>query len=176
MREGVFLKLGAINKQVDALRMVPEAEKRELPDLIKEITPESVEESWAAPLQENWNKAIDKFNSLIVIQHRDEKVEALLSPQENFYLQQNLHLMLEQAQLALLQRKQTAYDSALAKASEWTTKFFNPKDATTQAVVRGIEELKSINVAPSIPDISGSLGTLKGYVQTMAALKQEGES
>ncbi|MGB0732287.1 MAG: uroporphyrinogen-III C-methyltransferase, partial [Pontibacterium sp.] len=159
------------------LRMVPEAEKRDLPDLIKEITPETVSESWAAPLQKSWNKAVDKFNSLIVIQHRDEKVEALLSPQDTFYLQQNLHLMLEQAQLALLQRKQTAYDAALDKASAWTTKFFNPKDATTQAVVRGIEELKAINVSPSIPDISGSLASLKGYVQTMAKLKQEkGES
>lgn len=172
--EGVFLKLGALNAQVNQLKLVPVSEQREIPELLKELTPDTVSESWTAGMKASWNKALDKLNSLIVIQHRDEKIEPLLSPRETFYLQQNLHLMLEQAQMALLQRKQSAYDSSLSKAQQWTGEFFNPKDATTQALIRGIEELKAVQVSPEMPDISGSLNKLKAYLQRMTQLKEEG--
>lgn len=172
--EGVFLKLGAMNEQVDQLRLIPLAEKRELPELLKEITPESVSETWATGLKENWNKALDKLNSLIVIQKRDEKIEPLLSPKETFYLKQNLHLMLEQAQMALLQREQGAFDNSLNSAQQWAAEYFDKNDSATQAIVRGVEELKSVKVAPEVPEITGSLRELKAYLKRMTKLKEEG--
>lgn len=172
--EGVFLKLGAMNDQVENLRLIPIADKRELPELLKEITPDSVSESWTAGVKENWNNALDKLSSLVVIQQRDEKIEPLLSPKETFYLKQNLHLMLEQAQMALLQREQGAYDNSLVKAQQWAGDFFDKKDATTQSIVRGLEELKAVQVSPEVPDISGSLRELKAYLKRMAKLKEEG--
>lgn len=172
--EGVFLKLGAMNEQVDKLRLIPLAEKRELPELLKEITPDSVSETWTAGLKANWNKAMDKLSSLVVIQHRDEKIEPLLSPKETFYLKQNLHMMLEQAQMALLQREQGAYDNSLNKAQKWAAEYFDKKDAATQAIVRGLEELKPVKVAPEVPEITGSLRELKAYLKRMTQLKEEG--
>ncbi len=172
--EGVFLKLGAMNAQVDKLRLIPLAEKRELPELLKEITPDSVSETWTAGLKANWNKAMDKLSSLVVIQHRDEKIEPLLSPKETFYLKQNLHMMLEQAQMALLQREQGAYDNSLNKAQKWAAEYFDKKDAATQAIVRGLEELKPVKVAPEVPEITGSLRELKAYLKRMTQLKEEG--
>lgn len=172
--EGVFLKLGAMNDQVEKLRLIPLAEKRELPDLLKEITPDSVSESWASGMKANWNSAMDKLGSLVVIQQRDGKIEPLLSPKETFYLKQNLHLMLEQAQMALLQREQGAYDNSLVKAQAWAAEYFDKKDAATQAIVRGLEDLKPVQVSPEVPDISGSLRELKGYLKRMTKLKEEG--
>jgi len=172
--EGVFLKLGAMNDQVEKLRLIPLAEKRELPDLLKEITPDSVSESWASGMKANWNSAMDKLGSLVVIQQRDGKIEPLLSPKETFYLKQNLHLMLEQAQMALLQREQGAYDNSLIKAQAWAAEYFDKKDAATQALVRGLEDLKPVQVSPEVPDISGSLRELKDYLKRMTKLKEEG--
>jgi uroporphyrin-3 C-methyltransferase len=172
--EGAFLQLGALNTQVDRLSLVPVTNKRELPALLEQITPDSVSESWTQGLKSSWDSAMNKFEQLIVIQHRDEAVEPLLSPEQHFFLQQNLHLMLEQAQLALLQRKQNAYDSALGKADNWIDTYFDPQDATTNALLRGIAELKLLQVSPEVPDISGSLNTLKAYLQQMTKLKQEG--
>ncbi len=172
--EGAFLQLGALNTQVDRLSLLPITNKRELPALLEQITPDSVSESWTQGLKASWDGALKKFEQLIVIQHRDEPVEPLLSPEQHFFLQQNLHLMLEQAQLALLQRKQNAYDSALGKAENWIDTYFDPQDATTNALLRGIAELRQLQVAPEVPDISGSLNTLKAYLQQMTKLKQEG--
>lgn len=174
--EGVFLKLGALNNQVQNLRLIPISKQHKLPDLLEEVTPEVVEESWAAGLQESWSKATDKLNKLVVIQHRDEPIEPLLSPQQTYYLQQNLHLMLEQAQLALLQRKQSSYDASLNKAHDWVSTYFEQSDGTTQSLLRGISELKSVKVTAEMPDISGSLRSLKNYLAHMTKLKEQGAS
>ncbi|MFC6670870.1 uroporphyrinogen-III C-methyltransferase [Marinobacterium aestuariivivens] len=172
--EGAFLQLGALNAQVDNLRLIPVTDQRELPSLLEEITPEGVSESWSQGLVASWHSAMTKLEQLVVVQHRDEPVEPLLSPEQHFFLQQNLHLMLEQAQLALLQRKQNAFDSALNKAENWIDTYFEPQDATTNALLRGIAELRQLQVAPEMPDISGSLNSLKDYLQQMTKLKQEG--
>lgn len=174
--EGLFLKLGAMNRQVADLRVTPLSQQHQLPEMLKEITPESVQASWASGVQESWGKAMAKLESLIVIQHRDEPVKPLLSPEQKYYLQQNLNLMLEQAQLALLQRRQESFDSALNKAEEWLSTYFQQDDGTTQALLRGIGELKSTQVAPALPNISNSLTELKSYLQQMTALKQKGAS
>ncbi|GGO87771.1 hypothetical protein GCM10011348_41720 [Marinobacterium nitratireducens] len=172
--EGAYLQLGALSAQIDNLRLIPVTEQRQLPDLLSDITPDGVSESWSQGLATSWNNAMGKLEQLVVIQHRDEPVEPLLSPENHFFLQQNLHLMLEQAQLALLQRKQNAYDSALTKAENWIDTYFEPQDATTNALLRGIAELKQLEVAPELPDISGSLNALKAYLEQMIKLKQEG--
>ncbi len=174
--EGVFLKLGALNSQVSNLRLIPISEQRKLPDLLEEVTPEAVSESWTAGLEESWGNAVSKLDKLVVIQHRDEPIEPLLSPEQSYYLQQNLHLMLEQAQLALLQRKQASYDASLVKAHEWIETYFEEKDGTTQSLLRGITELQSVQVTNKMPDISGSLRTLKGYLTQMTKLKEQGAS
>lgn len=171
--EGVYLKLAALNSQVDNLRVTPVTDKRKLPSMLEEITPDSVEQSWTEGAAAAWDKAVDKFEKLVVIQHRDEPVEPLMSPEQTYYLQQNLHLMLEQAQLALLQRKQQAFDASLEKAASWVGTYFDEKDATSQALLRAFADLQETNVAPELPDISGSLNALKQHLRDMARLKQE---
>lgn len=173
--EGVFLRLGALNRQVDNLRVVPVSERRELPQMLEGITPESVKQSWGDDLKTSWNKAVNKFEQLIVIQHHDQPIKPLMSPEQTFFLQQNLHLMLEQAQMALLQRKQQAFDSSLNKAQDWIATHFDPKDATTVALLTGLAELSEVNVAPELPDISGSLTSLKDYLGRMQQLREGGQ-
>ncbi|WP_372737527.1 uroporphyrinogen-III C-methyltransferase, partial [Neptunomonas sp.] len=172
--EGSYLKLAALTEQISNLRLVPLTDKNKLPSLIEEITPEAMSETWSSGLKESWAKAVDKVEKLVVVQHRDEPIEPLLSPEQNYYLQQNLHLMLEQAQLALLQKNQIAFDRSLAKAEEWTSTYFEEKDATTQALLRGITELKELKISPEMPNISGSLNALKTYLKQVTKLKEEG--
>jgi uroporphyrin-3 C-methyltransferase len=172
--EGSYLKLAALSEQINNLRLVPLTDKNKLPSLIEEISPEVMSETWSSGLKESWAKAVDKVEKLVVIQHRDEPIEPLLSPEQNYYLQQNLHLMLEQAQLALLQKNQIAFDRSLIKAEEWTGTYFEEKDATTQALIRGIAELKDLKISPEMPNISGSLNALKTYLQQVTKLKEEG--
>lgn len=165
--EGLFLRLAALNEQVNHLDLLPVTEQKVLPDVLKEVTDEQTAASWSESLGKAWDTAWHKLNELVVIHRRDGEVQPLLSPQEHFYLQQNLHLMLEQAQLALLQGKQQAYDSSLQKAEQWLPRYFDKRQSSTQALIDGIKELQTVKVSPELPDISTSLNVLKQYLQSI---------
>lgn len=171
--EGLFLRIGALNAQVSQLKLIPLTEQHKLPEIVADVSNETFTETWTDNLKKAWATIADKFNQLVVIQDRDAPVEPLLSPQQNYYLQQNLHLMLEQAQLSLLQRKTSTYENSLTKAEDWIATYFESGDSTTKALVRSLQELKQINVSPVLPDISGSLNALKKYLQDMRKLKEQ---
>ncbi|MEH6627451.1 MAG: uroporphyrinogen-III C-methyltransferase [Motiliproteus sp.] len=162
--DGVFLKLAALNEQVSKLNLISIANKRELPELLTKVTPEAVTETFNQGIKTSWNQAMDKLGKLVVIQHRDEPIEPLLSPEQVYFLQQNLHLMIEQAQLSLLQGHQGSYDASLKKASDWVSRYFETDDSTTQSLLKGLKDLASVEVSPSLPDISTSLKALKAYL------------
>lgn len=170
--EGVFLRLGALNAQVDQLQVIPLTEQHKLPELLDQVNSEEFASSWSADIKEAWATLSDKASKLIVIQDRSEPVEPLLSPQQSYYLQQNLHLMLEQAQLSLLQRKPKSYLSSLTKAQEWVRTYFEQNHSNTQALLKALKDLEQVEVAPQMPDISGSLTALKSYLQAMRKLKE----
>jgi len=172
--EGVFLRLGALNAQVGQLQVIPLTEQHKLPELVNQVANEEFVSSWADDIKVAWAKVADKFDQLVVVQHRDEPIEPLLSPQQSYYLQQNLHLMLEQAQLSLLQRKPRSYLNSLEKAEGWVGTYFEQDHSNTQALLKALQQLKQVEVAPQMPDISGSLTTLKSYLQQMRKLKEQG--
>ena len=174
--QGIFLKLSAMNGLVDKLKRLPLKEQRELPEMLKQITPDAVSEGWVAGMADSWSNAMDKLGALVIIQNTDDSIKPLLSPEQMFYLQQNLRLMLEQAQLSVLQGKQGTFDASLEKADLWLANYFDPNDSATKALRKNVAALKGTNVNPEMPDISGSLTALKSYLLTMAKLKQEGAS
>ena len=170
--EGLFLRLGALNAQVDQLQVIPLTEQHKLPELMDEVTSEEFASTISQNVKEAWAKVSDKFDQLVVVQHRDEPVEPLLSPKQSYYLQQNLHLMLEQAQLSLLQRKQGSYVASLEKAQKWVGTYFEQNHSNTQALLKALQELEQVQVEAQMPDISGSLASLKDYLQQMRKLKE----
>ena len=172
--EGVFLRLSALSSQVPNLRMLPVTDRHQLPSIIDEMTPEAVRETWGAGPRDAFANAMQKFEQLVVIQHRDEPIQPLLSPEQTYYLQQNLHLMFEQAQHALLQRRQAAYDESLAKAQRWIQDYFEASDSTSVALLEGIESLKQIKISVEVPAISGSLTALQQHINELRRLKREG--
>lgn len=172
--EGVFLRLSALSSQVPNLRMVPITDRHQLPNIIDEMTPEAVRETWGAGARDAFANAMQKFEQLVVIQHRDEPIQPLLSPEQTYYLQQNLHLMFEQAQHALLQRRQAAFDESLAKAGRWIQDYFEANDGTTIALLEGIESLKQVQVSVEVPAINGSLSALQQHINELRRLKREG--
>ncbi len=164
--EGLFLKMSALDEQVEKLRLIPVTDRHKLPNLVDQFNADAAA-SWGASLQEGWSNTMDKLSKLVVVQHRDEPVEPLMSPEQTYYLKQNLHLMLQQAQMALLQGEQASYDNSLQKALAWVETYFAEEDATTQGMLQGLKSLQGVQVAPELPDISASLKTLKNYLKTV---------
>ena len=145
-RTGIYLELAAAAEQVDNLRMSP-----------SEIA--------GAPVPEASDDAIEgamkTLASFVTIRRRENAVEPLLAPAEAAYVRQNLRLMLEQSQLALLEGDSETWKASLERAQIWANRYFMADDAPTQGLIATLGPLASTEIAPELPAIGESLNQLR---------------
>lgn len=172
-RTGLFLKLEALINQIEKLDQ--NLFFKDSP-LLEETRPETnalpaTVDASEVPQPTNWRNrmsvALERLERYFVIRHRDDPVEPLLAPEQIYYLQQNLRLMLEQAELALLDRNQALYERSLDKAERWIAQYFLTNDAVTRAMINNLATLKTERIDPELPDIGNSLRLLKGLMESI---------
>lgn len=71
-------------------------------------------DEWESNLKKNWVKFTENF---VTIRRRDGAVEALLSPQQEIFLRENLKTKLLQAQLSVYREQQALYEDSLTRPS-----------------------------------------------------------
>jgi uroporphyrin-3 C-methyltransferase len=159
--DGTYLRLTAVADQVSGLKL------HEIPDFdTPEVEFSAVENDadWQAKLGQVWGSVQEGLQKVFVVRQEGESVEAMLPPQDELYLRQNLRLMLEQAQLALLSQRSSIYENSLEKAQRWILQYFNSDSDQTQGALNTIAELKAVEVDPALPDIAASYRSLKDYM------------
>lgn len=127
----------------------------------------TVKSSWQSMLDKSW----ENLQKLVVIRRHQQPVTPLLSQEQQAYLQQNLQLLLQQAQWAVLQRHEVVYQNSLQQAEQWTRLYFVSNTSVTQAMLQAIGELQKINVQPLLPDISNVAQALQQVVASEARSK-----
>ncbi|MGQ4877735.1 uroporphyrinogen-III C-methyltransferase [Billgrantia sp. LNSP4103-1] len=156
-RTGLYL---ALNAQQERLGQLPLS--REL----EEIPARSgIEEAPSGGWQEQLSRFGQELKDLIVIRHHDEALEGLVTPEQESYLRQSARLVIEQAQLALLEEEQELYEASIDKALELIRGYYDTDNDEVQAVVDRLEELKDENIQPELPDISGSHEALAEFIE-----------
>ncbi|MEC7546964.1 MAG: hypothetical protein CSH37_02180 [Thalassolituus sp.] len=159
-RVGAIFRLQALQETVVALPWMPE-----------KLIPEVAEEEEPRPLEEQtwyWNIWYDiksNVTRMVRIRERDEPIAAPLTPDQQYYLQQNMHLMLEQAQVALLREQTELYQHSLKRVSEWLDAYLVIEDERTRAARAAVSELQAWEVAPESPDVTASLIILQELVE-----------
>jgi uroporphyrin-3 C-methyltransferase len=108
----------------------------------------------ASPLRKALNDSWDTLQKIIIIRRHDQPIEPLLSPEQQLYLQQNLQLILQQAQWAALRGDEQVYQSSLQQAQAWVQHYFVKNLPPTIAFSQALNELLKINVQPKLPDLS----------------------
>ncbi len=146
-REGLTLKLAALSDQIELLPLstvsMPEAKSE--PDQTVSTNPDE----WQSNLKKNWVKFTENF---ITIRRRDGAVEALLSPQQEIFLRENLKTKLLQAQLAVYREQQSLYVDSLEKAKRWLTQYFDADNSATQYMQSELDKLKGEQIQFDYPD------------------------
>ncbi len=114
--------------------------------------------------------------SLFVIRHRDQPIEPMLPPDQQHYLAQNLALKFEQSRIALLSRDTPVYRRNLIEVREWIVHYFDKESAAVKQVLAQLIQLETVELQPTLPDISGSLRTLRAWLasQTQASSRMSG--
>jgi uroporphyrin-3 C-methyltransferase len=172
---GAVYRLQSLQESLQDLPWLPE--KLQRPQNMA-AQPEGVEEPvWYWQLWDNIKTAL---GNMVRIRQRDVAMEAPLTPDQFYYLQQNMHLMLEQAQVALLREEPSLYQHSLQRVEQWLDQYLMAEDERTRAVRTTLSELQQWQVAPAAPDISASLRQLQKLVEqqrrgTVAPLQSEAQ-
>lgn len=172
----------AIQSELAALASVPQvdstglylslmAQQEQLAQLPLEQDVEQIaaEGGDTSPVSGGWRDQLARFGQelkdLVVVRKHDQALEALLTPEQEAYLRQNVRLQLEQAQLALLQANPELYRASLEKATTLIEGYY---DTDNQGVAESLEQLKTLadkTIRPELPDISGSLQALRDFME-----------
>ena len=70
-------------------------------------------------------------------------------------------MQLETARLALFRNDDLSYHASLDTANEWLTRYFNTDAGSTASMQDAIERLNETKLDAPLPDISGSLNSLR---------------
>ncbi|MGI9288186.1 MAG: uroporphyrinogen-III C-methyltransferase [Pseudomonadales bacterium] len=169
--DGEYLKLAALSENLDELVLydIPEFHNDEQEAQVEATMP--AQPTWQESLAQVGGSIKSTLGKVFIVRQHDKPIEAMLPPQQELYLRQNLRLMLEQAQLALLARKPATYQQSLDKAQQWIARYFIGEDAATQAALQTLADARTIDIDPPLPDISGSYHALKEYTDSAHSRK-----
>lgn len=162
-REGLYLRLAALAE------VVMQLQPTEFADLQVAAGPaeneqESADLPWYRQLAVNALAALRRFGAEhFRVKTLDKPLEPLLSPDQDAYLQHNIRLGIEQAQLSLLREEQEIYRASLDKAEAWLRTYFS-MNADAEVVANQLALLKTESVVQKLPDISRSLAALRDYI------------
>ena len=124
---------------------------------ILENTPHQAQKKW-------WDRAWDNIRAslkqLVVITHQSEDIPAMMAPDQQIYLQENLQLLISQAQWAALNHNNALYQSSLKQTKDWVNKYYVQNSANTQAFLKSLDDLLAIDLSPNYPDLTKSLSSL----------------
>ncbi len=131
----------------------------------------------AANLKQASKDFLRELRKLVVVRKLNETPKPLMTPEQQFFLQQNLQLKLETARSALLSNglsrqglsgQQDLFNESLLQASQWLQDFFDLQAAQVRQTAAELETLQDMDITFSRPDISGSLKVLRSYQKELA--------
>ena len=108
---------------------------------------------------------LHELRSLVVFRKLNETPKPLLTPEQQFFLQQNLQLKLETARRSLLAGHQSLYAESLNEAEQWLETFFDTEVGRVQQNVAELKALQAMTITSELPDISSSIKVLRKYQQ-----------
>lgn len=164
---GMTVKLDALVQQIDTLPLASG------PASIVAAPPPAAnirksEESWLGRVGEDvWRE----FRELVRIRKVGADEAGLLTPNQTYFLKENLKLRLLSARMALLARDETNYREDLKLARAWITKYFDAQAKPTIAALANIKVLQDSALNIALPDINGSLNAV-GAVRAARAARE----
>jgi uroporphyrin-3 C-methyltransferase len=159
-KQGIYVELNALAASIKNL-LIMDIDKPV--ELVKEPKQQNTSQDVGV-----LDKFLADFSGLIKVRQRQNPIEPILERAEEQIVRQNLQLMLEQAQLALLREEQIIYQQSLLKAQEYLHRFFKIS-AMGEGISQRLQRLADTNIIQQLPNIHSSLEA----VQNLLVLRQQ---
>ena len=151
---GISLKLDQLLVEIDDL---PLARDERLPRATPTGPAAEAVPRWQRFLGEAWAE----LRSLVRIEVSDRPAAPLLTPQENYFLRENLRLRILAARLALLSRDERAFKADLTAARQWIQHYFDTRTRLVAGSLATLDELAATPMAAAMPDLGRSLEAVR---------------
>ncbi|MDQ2076938.1 uroporphyrinogen-III C-methyltransferase [Marinimicrobium sp. ABcell2] len=176
-REGIYLQMLSLTEQLQELPLADPLERLEGEDV------QGLDAEPPGPDATRWQRirynVTQSFRNLraalsdhLRIRRHDEPIAAQITTTEHFYLRQNLQLMMEQAQLALLREQPDIYRANLERAADWLEQYYG-LNSQTGDVQDELRELAALSIRPELPDLSDTLSRLQSHMENLQRPEQE---
>ena len=126
----------------------------------------SAPESWWA---RQWHAVLAQAQGLLRVGRVERPEASMMSPEQVFFVRENLKLRLQGARLALLARQYEAARADLAAASSALGTWFDPASRRTQAAATLLQQIQGLTKAAELPRVQATLAALSTAVATTAA-------
>jgi uroporphyrin-3 C-methyltransferase len=156
--------LPALSKQLEAIIVavdkLPLAQDVRPPVSAKVATPKPVEgNAW----QRFWHEVWQELRQLIRIEDTHQQELPLLSPEQSFFMRENVKLRLLTAKMALMTHDQAGFRRELKTVQAWLSHYCDITARSTQQVLEELKKLSAAPIAVDVPDISPTLDAVRNY-------------
>jgi len=122
----------------------------------------------AAPPTQWWHRVLDAFAEQMKDLIRIQRIDAgqsvmLLTPEEAWFLRENVKLRLLHARVALLQRNEVAYRGDLRSVTAAIGRYFDTHDKAVAAAQATLAQLNSASLNVEVPSIAESLAAVRNF-------------
>ncbi|MEO8156208.1 MAG: uroporphyrinogen-III C-methyltransferase [Betaproteobacteria bacterium] len=152
---GMALRLDNVMNQVDTLSLAMEQRPaRPAPD-----SESPVSGIW----QRLWSEAKRDLRDLIRVENMEKPAVPLLSPDQAFFLRENLKLRLLGARLSLLAHDETSFRADLKAAADWLARYYDGANKSVGSAQSALKQLLQTDIGGQLPDISASLDAARNF-------------
>jgi len=160
---GIALRLANMAENVDRLPLMHDIRLHSGDDLKQLAMASGASEQTVA--DSGWRKTARSLwqDILSLVRFRDnlENQRPLLPPEQQYFLRENLRLMLYGAQQALLQGSIPVFQQNLKSAQRLLREYYDVNSQVILAMQDDLAKLQDTKVITDLPDISTSLATLR---------------
>lgn len=151
---GISVKIDSLVNAVDKLPLV--VEKPQAPTLT--AVSDKPQQGWLTRIaSEIWTD----LKSLIRVRRLERQEPLLLSPEQSFFLRENLKLRLLDARMANLQRDGVTFKTDLRAANDYIERYFDISSPATQRFTGGLRQLQQTEIAIQTPTLALSLQAVR---------------
>jgi len=157
---GTSLRLEGMAAMVDKLPLMSEHHPRPSTDA---TAPDYEANAWRRLAGEIWRD----LRQLVRIERIDRPEPPLLTPEQSFFLRENLRLRLLTARIALLQRDEATYRTDLRATEDWLRRHFDTTDKHVQNTISSVHQLAGNAINIQLPDITETLNAANRYKRSL---------
>ena len=158
---GLYARLSGLIDQVDKLQLEFEAPAAAAQPAVASDT------GWWAQVSSGWRAALAKLSDHLIVRRRSDEIAQLMTPEWAALARQNIRMLIEQAQIAMLSANQPLFERSLQRASGFVALFAEQDAERVSSIVQTLDALRGETIAPELPELTETRSLLEGEVERL---------